>query len=71
MQFVGEDEQPRKRLVTAAEQLTPHRLHAFGRAQIDINDDAGQILRRRVGKLHRGNDLHVGNAGEDPCQISA
>ena len=51
MQRVGENEQARHGAVGLAAQLVANPLHALGRAQIDIDHDAGKVDGRSVGNF--------------------
>jgi hypothetical protein len=74
MQRVGQHEQPRRFAIGILAQLVAHKLDAFGRAQIDIDHDAGQISGRSGNVRRRHHvDLADGlqNAGELAAAVAA
>ena len=74
MQRVRQHEQPRHLAIGLGAQLVAHQLHALGGAQIDVDHDAREIARGRVGNVRcrDGVDLADGlqNAGEFAALIA-
>ena len=71
MQRVRQHEQPRHLAIGLGAQLVAHQLHALGRAQIDVDHDAGEIARRRVGNLRRRDGVDLADGLQDAGQFAA
>ena len=70
MQRVGQHEQPRHRAVGLRAQLVADQLNAFGRAQIDIDHDAGE-LAGRVGNIRHRDGIDLAHHLQDAGQFAA
>ncbi|MGY4328316.1 hypothetical protein ACVWWG_002733 [Bradyrhizobium sp. LB7.2] len=71
MQGVRKHEQPRHRAIGVAAQLVAHPLHAFGRAQIDVDHEAGELARRLLGELLGRHRRDVADRLEDAGELGA
>ena len=70
MKRVRQNEQARHRAVGFVAQLVAHPLHAFGRTQIDVDDDAGDLIGGRVGQFRRQDGLHVADRLKNALQLA-
>ena len=71
VQRVGENKQPRHRAVGFVPQLVSNPLHAFGRAQIDIDHDPRDMTGRGVGKIRCRDGIHLAHGLQDIRQLAA
>ena len=71
MQGIGKHEQTRHRAIGIAAQLVAHPLHTFGRAQIDVDHEAGEIARGLLGNLLRRHRGDVADRLEDAGEFGA
>jgi hypothetical protein len=71
MQRIRQHEQPRHLAIGFRPQFVAHQLHALGRPQIDIDHDAGEVVRRRVGNLRRRDGVDLADGLQDVGQFAA
>ncbi|MHC2366595.1 hypothetical protein ACVIQT_001233 [Bradyrhizobium diazoefficiens] len=71
VQGIGEHEQPRHRTIGIAAQLVAHPLHALGRAQIDVDHEAGEIARGLLGDVLGRHRRDVADRLQDAGKLGA
>ncbi|MEY9611760.1 hypothetical protein ABIF21_004634 [Bradyrhizobium elkanii] len=71
MQGIRQHEQPRHLAIGVGLQLGADELHGFGRAQVDVDDDAGEIAGRLLGNVGSRNGIDLAHRAQNAGELVA